>query len=93
MGSDRASHTSHTSPPGWVEVVVVDTGIGVPKELQRLVFEKFTQVDGSATRRFGGTGLGLYICRSLIERMGGEIGLESQGSGCGTRVFFRLPAP
>ncbi|MSS71302.1 MAG: hypothetical protein EXS64_07415 [Candidatus Latescibacteria bacterium] len=76
----------------WVEVAVEDTGIGVPKEFQGLVFEKFTQSDGSATRKYGGTGLGLYICRSLIERMGGEIGLESQGPGCGTRVFFRLPA-
>ena len=77
----------------WVEVEVADTGIGIPKEMQRFVFEKFAQVDGSATRRYGGVGLGLYICRSLIERMGGEIGLESEGPGRGTRVFFRLPAP
>ncbi|MBI2951995.1 hypothetical protein HYY27_07870 [bacterium] len=76
----------------WVEVAVEDTGIGVPKEMQRLVFEKFAQVDGSATRKYGGVGLGLYICRSLIERMGGEIGLESEGPGRGTRVFFRLSA-
>lgn len=75
----------------WVEVVVEDTGIGVPKEMQGFVFEKFAQVDGSATRRYGGVGLRLYICRSLIERMGGEIGLESDESGGGTRVFFRLP--
>jgi signal transduction histidine kinase len=77
----------------WVEVEVADTGIGVPKEMQGFVFEKFAQVDGSATRRYGGVGLGLYICRSLIERMGGEIGLESEGPGRGTRVFFRLPVP
>lgn len=70
---------------------VIDTGIGVPKNRQRVIFEKFTQGDGSTTRRFGGTGLGLAISRSLVELMGGIIGVESEGEGKGTRMYFSLP--
>jgi CheY-like chemotaxis protein len=70
---------------------VVDTGIGIPKDRQHVIFEKFTQGDGSTTRRFGGTGLGLAISRSLVELMGGIIGVESEGEGTGTRMYFSLP--
>lgn len=73
-----------------VDILVSDTGIGIPIEAQSRLFQKFTQADSSTTRRFGGTGLGLNICRNLIELMGGSIELESQ-VGCGTTFHVWLP--
>jgi PAS domain S-box-containing protein len=70
---------------------VVDTGIGIPVERQKVIFEKFTQGDGSATRKYGGAGLGLAISRSLVELMGGIIGVHSEGDAKGTRMFFSIP--
>jgi signal transduction histidine kinase/ligand-binding sensor domain-containing protein/ActR/RegA family two-component response regulator len=66
---------------------VRDTGIGIPPEKHRVIFDAFTQVDGSSTREFGGTGLGLAICSQLVELMGGSIWLESD-PGRGTQVYF-----
>ncbi len=76
----------------WVmlDVAVTDTGIGIEPAAQSRLFEPFTQVDGSISRRYGGSGLGLVICRRLTERMGGEIGLVS-ALGSGSTFRFRLP--
>lgn len=66
---------------------VTDDGIGIPKEKQEIIFDSFTQADSLTTRRYGGTGLGLTICRKLTKILGGEIGLESS-PGQGSCFFF-----
>jgi PAS domain S-box-containing protein len=76
---------------GFHQFEVLDTGIGIAPERRHLIFEKFTQADGSTTRRYGGTGLGLAITRSLVELMGGIIDVDSAGEGKGTRMFFCVP--
>jgi len=71
---------------------VTDTGIGIPKARQQAIFEPFIQADSSTVRTYGGSGLGLTICRRLAEKMGGEIGVTSepgQGSSFYFTVFFR----
>ncbi|HQF55883.1 MAG TPA: response regulator [Fibrobacteria bacterium] len=69
-----------------------DTGIGMTDEQQRRLFQPFTQVDSSNTRRFGGTGLGLTISKKLLDMMGGQIGVRSM-SQIGTEFFISVPFP
>jgi two-component system sensor histidine kinase EvgS len=68
---------------------VTDTGIGIRKERQEIIFQTFAQADNSTTRKYGGTGLGLTISRHLVELMGGRIGVESE-YGKGSKFFFSI---
>jgi len=72
-----------------VRFEIEDTGIGIAKEFQQTVFESFSQVDGSASRKFGGTGLGLAIVKQLTELMGGHVGVESD-LGKGATFWFTV---
>ena len=74
----------------WVRVEIRDTGIGIPAQYVDRVFDRFYQVDGSARRRRGGIGLGLAICKLIVEVHGGHIGVESQ-EGAGANFYFVLP--
>jgi signal transduction histidine kinase len=76
---------------GAVEVRVSDTGIGIPSEQVGHVFEKFRQADSSIRRRFGGSGLGLALCHSIVKLHNGDITVESK-PGQGTTMIVHLPA-
>ncbi|MEM3064308.1 MAG: ATP-binding protein [Candidatus Nitrosotenuis sp.] len=73
-----------------VRIHVADNGVGIPYEKQSKIFTKFYQVDASLTREKGGSGLGLSICKGIVEAHGGKIGLKST-PGAGTTVTFSLP--
>ena len=82
------------APPGWecgyVEVNLSDTGIGIPADKLPRIFEKFYQVDASATRSYGGTGLGLALVKQIMESHGTQVMVES-APNVGTTFRFRLP--
>jgi len=73
-----------------IEFKITDTGIGIPKDKIKMVFESFTQASSSTTRKYGGTGLGLAITHKLVELQGGELKLKSK-EGEGSVFFFTLP--
>jgi signal transduction histidine kinase len=74
-----------------IELSVSDTGIGIPSSFLPQVFDRFAQRDSSTTRAYGGLGLGLAICKQLVELHGGEIRATSAGEGQGSTFFVRLP--
>ncbi len=88
----RVECKSSTESAASICVTVADTGIGIPIEKQADIFGAFTQGDGSTTRQYGGTGLGLTICKQLVTLMGGRIWLESE-SGRGSAFHFMITLP
>ena len=86
----RAAIDAETGQEARVRLEVADTGIGIPQDKLEAVFERFTQVEGHLSRRFGGTGLGLTIVRQIVDLMGGRVGVESQ-VGSGSRFWAELP--
>ncbi|MGH7215872.1 MAG: ATP-binding protein [Nitrospiraceae bacterium] len=86
----RVTNETGANPAGTLRFAVSDTGIGISSDKLGVVFERFTQADGSTTRLYGGTGLGLAISKQLIERMGGRIWVESS-LGKGSVFYFTVP--
>ena len=88
--SARPAEAPHGDQRSWIQVKVQDTGIGMSPDEVAQLFRRFSQADASTTRRFGGSGLGLVICKHLVELMGGAIHVEST-PGAGSTFWFDIP--
>src|SRR5207253_6865964 len=88
----RIFQQTETATHRVIRFEIRDTGIGIDEEDRLLLFEKFSQVEATSTRRFGGVGLGLATARQLVETMGGLIDVESK-RGVGSTFWFSIPFP
>ncbi len=88
-----ATGDEQTEQGRLLHFAVRDTGIGLSEEGKSRLFQKFSQADSSTTRKYGGTGLGLAISKLLAELMGGTMGVDSAGPGCGSSFHFTIQAP
>src|SRR5690606_13084004 len=77
--------------PSHVELRIQDEGIGIPPESLERLFRPFSRASNATSRHFGGLGLGLFICREIVERHGGLIWAESEGAHKGSCFHVRLP--
>ncbi len=75
----------------YAEVSVIDTGIGIKPEDQKVIFEEFVQIENPYTKKYTGTGLGLALVKKFVEMMGGKISVYSEGEGKGTKFTFTIP--
>ena len=94
-GAVTVQLSSRSDGRRMLQVVVMDEGPGIPEVYRERVFEKFFRVEHQGEEGDGGvrgTGIGLYLCREIIKRHGGEIHCEAGEAGVGTRVVFLLPA-
>ncbi len=82
--------TNETNDEATFKISVEDTGIGIPEDKRKIIFEKFQQVDLSSSRKYGGLGIGLSICKDLVSLMNGELGLKSQPN-VGSTFWLTLP--
>lgn len=86
----QVSNTTNNSDSARIRFEVIDTGIGIPIDVQATIFDSFTQADSSTTRKYGGTGLGTTISKQIVELMDGIIGLESS-EGKGSNFWVEIP--
>jgi len=75
----------------FIHIVLKDNGIGIPPDMIPMLFQRFYQIDASRTRKYGGTGLGLYICKEIVTAHKGKIWVKSEGENKGTEMHIQLP--
>jgi signal transduction histidine kinase/ActR/RegA family two-component response regulator len=88
----RVEARTHNPEPGRIAIEVTDTGIGIEPDVLPRLFDAYEQGSRSVTRRFGGLGLGLALCKALVDRLGGTLTVASEGPGRGATFFLAFPA-